>query len=99
MEKGYRVIETIETSTKSWEEEERNAVESHAKTLHDLRVAEIKELYMKVEEGKVVFIPRRSPFPSNTTPDTAYKQLAACLFPTSTMHIKTRRYTGSLNQD
>jgi dodecin len=54
MENVYRVIELIGTSTKSWEEAARNAVESHAKTLHDLRVAEIKELDMKVEEGKVV---------------------------------------------
>ncbi len=54
MEHVYRVIELIGTSTKSWEDAARTAVESHAKTLQDLRVAEVKELDMKVEDGKVV---------------------------------------------
>jgi len=54
MEHVYRVIELIGTSKKSWEDAAKQAVESHAKTLNDLRVAEIKQLDMKVEEGKVV---------------------------------------------
>jgi len=54
MEHVYRVIELIGTSTKSWEDAARSAVEAHAGTLHDIRVAEIKQLDMKVENGKVV---------------------------------------------
>lgn len=49
----YRVIELIGTSKKSWEDAAKNAVESHARTLKDLRVAQIKELDMRVDEGKV----------------------------------------------
>jgi flavin-binding protein dodecin len=50
----YRVTEIIGTSTKSWEDAARLAVETAAKTLRDLRVAEISKLDMKVEGGKVV---------------------------------------------
>ena len=50
----YRVTEIIGTSPVSWEEAARNAVETAAETLRDLRVAEVSKLDMKVEEGKVV---------------------------------------------
>ncbi len=50
----YRVTEIIGTSTKSWEDAARLAVETAAKTLRDLRVAEVTKLDMKVEGGKVV---------------------------------------------
>jgi len=50
----YRVTEIIGTSTKSWEDAARLAVETAAKTLRDLRVAEVSKLDMKVEGGKVV---------------------------------------------
>ena len=50
----YRVTEIIGTSTNSWEEAAKNAVETAAKSLRDLRVAEVEELDMKVENGKVV---------------------------------------------
>jgi dodecin len=50
----YRVTEIIGTSTKSWEDAARNAVETAAKTLRDLRIAEVTKLDMKVEGGKVV---------------------------------------------
>jgi flavin-binding protein dodecin len=50
----YRVTEIIGTSTKSWEEAARNAVETAAKSLRDLRVAEVSKLDMKIEDGKVV---------------------------------------------
>ncbi len=50
----YRVTEIIGTSTKSWEDAARLAVETAAKTLRDLRVAEVSKLDMKVENGKVV---------------------------------------------
>ncbi len=50
----YRVTEIIGTSPTSWEDAAKHAVETAAHSLRDLRVAEIKELDMKVENGKVV---------------------------------------------
>ena len=50
----YRVTEIIGTSTKSWEDAATSAVEIAAKSLRDLRVAEIEKLDMKIEDGKVV---------------------------------------------
>ena len=49
----YRVTEIVGTSTKSWEEAAKNAVETAAKTLRDLRVAEIVKMDVKIENGKV----------------------------------------------
>ena len=50
----YRVTEIIGTSTVSWEAAAKNAVDAAAKSLRDLRVAEISKLDMKIEAGKVV---------------------------------------------
>jgi flavin-binding protein dodecin len=50
----YKVIELVGTSDKSWEEAARNAVEVASKSLHDLRVAEISNLDLKIEDGKAV---------------------------------------------
>ncbi|NRF71438.1 dodecin domain-containing protein [Aquincola sp. S2] len=50
----YRVTEIIGTSPTSWEDAAKNAVETAAKSLRDLRVAEICKLDMKVDDGKVV---------------------------------------------
>ena len=50
----YRVTEIIGTSTVSWEAAAKNAVETAARSLRDLRIAEISKLDMKVEGGKVV---------------------------------------------
>ena len=50
----YRITELVGTSTKSWEEAAKNAVETAAHTLRDLRVAEVSELDLKIENGKVV---------------------------------------------
>lgn len=49
----YKLVEVIGTSTQSWEDAARNAVEAAAKTLRDLRIAEIVKMDMKVENGKV----------------------------------------------
>jgi dodecin len=49
----YRVTEVIGTSTKSWEEASKNAVETAAKTLRDLRVGEVVKLDVTIEKGKV----------------------------------------------
>jgi hypothetical protein len=54
MESVYKVIEVIGTSPNSWEEAAKNAVETASKTLLDLRVAEVVEFDLRVEEGKVV---------------------------------------------
>jgi dodecin len=50
----YRVTDVIGTSTLSWEDAAKNAVETAAKSLRDLRVAEIEKLDLKIEDGKVV---------------------------------------------
>jgi len=50
----YRVTEVIGTSTQSWEDAAKNAVSTAAKTLRDLRIAEVSKLDMKVDGGKVV---------------------------------------------
>jgi flavin-binding protein dodecin len=53
-ESVYKIIELVGTSTESWEKAAKTAVERAAKTLRDLRVAEIAQLDMTTEEGKVV---------------------------------------------
>jgi len=50
----YKVIELVGTSDSSWEAAAKNAVEIAGTTLKDLRVAEVKDLDLKVENGKVV---------------------------------------------
>jgi hypothetical protein len=52
-ESVYKVIELVGTSTESWEKAAANAVETAAKSLKDLRVAEIMQLDLQVEDGKV----------------------------------------------
>jgi flavin-binding protein dodecin len=49
----YRVTEVIGTSPNSWEDAARNAVKAAAKTLRDLRIAEVTKLDVKVEDGKI----------------------------------------------
>ena len=52
-EKVYKVIELVGTSTDSWEKAAAAAVEIASKTLRDLRIAEIVELDMQLQDGKV----------------------------------------------
>ena len=49
----YRIIEVVGTSTKSWEDAAVNAVETAARSLRDLRIAEVVKMDMKVDGGKV----------------------------------------------
>ena len=49
----YKVIELVGTSEKSWEDAAKHAVEEAGQSLKNLRIAEVKELDMKVESGKV----------------------------------------------
>ncbi len=53
-ESVYKVITLIGTSSESWERAAAVAVERAAQTLEDLRVAEIMQLDMQLEEGKVI---------------------------------------------
>jgi len=50
----YKVVEVIGTSTKSWEDAARVAVETAAGTLRNLRIAEVAKMDLKVENGRVV---------------------------------------------
>ncbi|MHC1741749.1 MAG: dodecin family protein [Syntrophobacteraceae bacterium] len=50
----YKIIELVGTSEKSFEDAAKQAVDTAAKTLRDMRVAEISELDMKLEDGKIV---------------------------------------------
>ena len=50
----YKIIDLVGSSTVSWEDAAKNAVNRAAETLRDLRIAEITKLDMKVEDGKVV---------------------------------------------
>ena len=50
----YKVIELIGSSAKSWEEAAKSVVEEAAKHLRELRVAEVAEQDLVIENGKVV---------------------------------------------
>jgi dodecin len=52
-ESVYKVIELVGTSTESWEKAAAAAVERAAQSLRELRVAEVVELDMVIEDGKV----------------------------------------------
>jgi len=52
-ESVYKVIELVGTSTESWEKAAAAAVETAAKSLRDLRIAEVIELDMQLEDGEV----------------------------------------------
>ena len=49
----YKVIELVGTSTSSWEKAAAAAIDLASKSLRDLRIAEIAELDMQLEDGKV----------------------------------------------
>ena len=53
-ESVYKVIELVGTSTESWEKAATAAVERAAQSLRDLRIAEVVELDMHIENGKVL---------------------------------------------
>ena len=50
----YRVTEIIGSSPISWEDATKNAVQTAAESLRDLRIAEVSKLDVKIEDGKVV---------------------------------------------
>jgi dodecin len=47
----YRIVDVVGVSEKSWEDAGRNAVETAAGSLRDLRVAEVTKMDMRVENG------------------------------------------------
>jgi len=50
----YKIVEVIGTSSTSWEEAGRRAIQAASKTLRDLRIAEVVKQDMAIENGKVV---------------------------------------------
>jgi len=52
-ESVYKVIELVGTSTESWEKAATAAVNKASKTLRDLRIAEVEQLDLQIEDGKV----------------------------------------------
>lgn len=53
-ESTYKIIELVGSSESSWEDAAKNAIETAAKSLRGLRIAEINKLDMKIDNGKVV---------------------------------------------
>ena len=49
----YKIITLIGTSTESWEKAAAAAVEQASKSLRDLRIAEVEELDIHIENGKI----------------------------------------------
>jgi flavin-binding protein dodecin len=49
----YKIIELVGTSTSSWEEAAKNAIETAAKSLKDLRIAEITKMDVTIDNGKI----------------------------------------------
>ena len=50
----YKVIELVGTSPESWEKAVENAVEMASKSLRDLRIAEVSEMDVQLEDGRIV---------------------------------------------
>ena len=52
-ESVYKIIELVGTSTESWEKAAAAAVKTASKTLRDLSIAEVSQLDLQIEKGKV----------------------------------------------
>ena len=50
----YKVIEIVGTSEESWEQAAANAVRRAAKSLRDLRIAEVAEMDLQIDDGEVI---------------------------------------------
>lgn len=73
----YRVTELIGTNSQSWEAAARTAVETAAKSLRDLRVAEVVEQDMTIENGKVTSYRVKLNVSFKYVPDAAPKRRTA----------------------
>jgi flavin-binding protein dodecin len=52
-ESVYKIVELVGTSTESWEKAAATAVQRAGKSLRDLRIAEVAQLDLQIENGKV----------------------------------------------
>jgi flavin-binding protein dodecin len=50
----YRIVDVVGVSTVSWEDAAKRAIETAAKSLRDLRIAEVSKMDLKVDDGNVV---------------------------------------------
>jgi dodecin len=50
----YRIVDVVGVSTVSWEDAAKHAIETAAKSLRDLRIAEVTKMDLKVDDGNVV---------------------------------------------
>ncbi|MDA3916726.1 MAG: dodecin family protein [Deltaproteobacteria bacterium] len=48
----YKIIDLVGSSSTSWEDAATKAIESASKSLRDLRIAEVRKLDIKIEDGK-----------------------------------------------
>lgn len=55
MNSVYKVIEIIGTSERTWEEAARSALEAASKSLKDMRVAEVKEMDISVDDNRLIY--------------------------------------------
>lgn len=55
MNSVYKVIEVIGTSDKGWEDAAKTAIATAQKSVKELRVAEVKEMDIAIEDGKMIF--------------------------------------------
>lgn len=53
MDSVYKVVELVGTSTESWEKAAQIAVDQASRTLRDLRIAEVVEMDIQIDDGKV----------------------------------------------
>ncbi len=54
-ESVYKIIEVVGSSTESWEKASQNAIARVSETLKDLRIAEVCQMDMHLNEGKIEF--------------------------------------------
>ena len=52
-ESVYKIIDLVGTSTKSWEDAVKSVIDKASQSLRDLRIAEVKDLDVKIEDGKI----------------------------------------------
>lgn len=55
MGSAYKIIDVIGTSEKSWEDASKTAVDTAAKSVKDLRIAEVEKLDMKFEDNVLLY--------------------------------------------
>ena len=55
MTSAYKIVEIIGTSEKSWEDAAKSGIEVASKSLKELRVAEVKEMDINIEGGKMIY--------------------------------------------